>query len=88
MTCANYAYRRDKIKNDETYRVYYVELYADSVPDTLPTTAEGVIGFPEVPNLDKVNFEAGSFLYVNGTTADTQILYIANEQGEFVQQLS
>ena len=52
-------------------------IVANTVPDTLPTTGEGI------ENLDAHNkFAPMSVLYVTGTGA----VYIANEDGEFEAQ--
>ena len=60
----------------ETKRFVECELYADTVPSPLPT-AEDIPGFTS----DDQIF-VGSTLYIVGTGA----VYMANEDGEFVEQ--
>lgn len=60
----------------ETKRFVECELYADTVPSPLPT-AEDIPGFTSNDQIF-----VGSTLFVVGTGD----VYIANEQGEFVQQ--
>lgn len=60
----------------ETKRFVECELYADTVPSPLPT-AEDIPGFTS----DDQIF-VGSTLYIVGTGA----VYMADEDGEFVEQ--
>lgn len=54
----------------------YVEAYANEVPDPMPT-AEDIPGYDNT-----FTIKPTSFIYIVGTGA----LYMANEDGEFVEQ--
>ena len=64
-------------KDAEGHDIVSCTIEANTVPDPLPTTGEGI------ENLDANNrFAPMSVLYVVSTKA----IYIANEDGEFVAQ--
>lgn len=61
-------------RDDEKH--VYVEAYADTVPSPLPSVSD-------IPSYETCNqIAVGSWLMIVSTGA----IYIANEQGEFVEQ--
>lgn len=63
------------ITRDDKQQVY-CEIYADTVPSPLPEVTD----IPGYEDFDQI--AVGSWLMVVGTGA----IYIANEQGEFIEQ--
>ena len=82
MVCTNYKFGYNKVSNDTTKSIVFVELYATNTPNPLPTNAVGIEGFPDNFDRENVQFEAGSTLYV----VSTKKAYIADETGTFVIQ--
>ena len=84
MICRNYrpVYVKEVTEGEETkiYNVIDVELVADTTPNPLPTKPTGIDGFPKSYDPDRVIFAGGSVLLV----ADSGDLYVAKEQGVFV----
>ena len=82
MTLRNYCEKQIITTGDETKFIIDCELISTDLTEGLPTNAMGITGFPACYPADKVQFGAGSILYV----VSTGDIYMADETGTFQKQ--
>lgn len=79
MTLQNYCEKQIITIGDETKFIIDCEPLSTDLTEWLPANATGIMGFSACYPADKVQFGAGSILYVVGTGD----IYMADETGTF-----
>lgn len=81
MFCKEYRFMKWNEVDGVKIPVVWVELYADTTPNTFPTNASGIDNFPSCYDAENTVFAPGSVLVV----VEDSSIYLANSDGEFVK---